>query len=134
HPDSGSWAGFRRHTEWLTMATKRDFYEVLGVKRDASDKDVRQAYRRLARKFHPDLNPNDKKAEDSFKEISGAYEVLSDKEKRAKYDRYGHVFAYSEQVEAARAAGGGGAYLRSDVLHELDVLFGGAGDCSGSVV
>jgi DnaJ-class molecular chaperone len=110
------------------MATKRDFYEVLGVKRDASDKEIRQAYRRLARKFHPDLNPNDKQAEESFKEISSAYEVLSDKEKRDKYDRYGHDWAYAEQAEAARAAGGGGGfYSRTYDFSDLDDLFGGGG-------
>jgi DnaJ-class molecular chaperone len=112
------------------MATKRDYSEVLGVKRDASEKEIRQAYRRLARKYHPDLNPNDKQAEDSFKEISSAYEVLSDKEKRAKYDRYGHDFAFAEQAEAARAAsgGGGGFYSsRSYDFSDLDDLFGGGG-------
>jgi curved DNA-binding protein len=114
------------------MATKRDYYEVLGVKRDASDKEIRQAYRRLARKFHPDLNPNDKQAEEGFKEISSAYEVLSDKEKRAKYDRYGHDFAYAEQAEAARAAGGaGGFYTRSYDFGDLDDLFGGGGGFGG---
>src|SRR5947207_14003598 len=108
--------------------TKRDFYEVLGVKRGASDKEIRQAYRRLARKYHPDLSPNDKAAEESFKEISTAYEVLSDKEKRAKYDRYGHDWAFAEQAEAARAAGGGsggGAYYsRSYDFSDLNDLFG----------
>src|ERR1044071_1833548 len=115
------------------MATKRDYYEVLGIKRDASEKEIRQAYRRLARKFHPDLNPNDKAAEESFKEISSAYEVLSDKEKRAKYDRYGHDWAYAEQAEAARAAGGGSyAYTRSYDFTDLDDLFGNAGGFGGS--
>jgi len=111
------------------MANKRDYYEVLGVKRDASEKEIRQAYRRLARKFHPDLNPNDTQAEESFKEISSAYEVLSDKEKRAKYDRYGHDFAFAEQAEAARAASGagGGFHSRSYDFADLDDLFGGGG-------
>src|SRR4051812_5034657 len=109
--------------------TKRDFYDVLGIKRGASDKEIRQAYRRLARKYHPDLNPNDKAAEESFKEISSAYEVLSDKEKRAKYDRYGHDFAFAEQAEAARAASGagGGFHSRSYDFADLDDLFGGGG-------
>ncbi len=107
------------------MATKRDFYDVLGVKRSASDKEIRQAYRKLARKFHPDLNPNDKKAEESFKEISSAYEVLSDKESRSKYDRYGHDWAFAEQAEAARAAGGGGFYSRTYDVSDLGDLFGG---------
>jgi curved DNA-binding protein len=112
------------------MATKRDYYEVLGVKRDASDKEIRQAYRRLARKYHPDLNPNDKGSEDSFKGISAAYEVLSDKEKRAKYDRYGHDWAHAEQAEAARAASGAGGGFHSRTSYDfsdLDDLFGGGG-------
>lgn len=72
------------------MAVKfRDYYEVLGVKREATDEQIRQAYRKLARKYHPDLNPNDKTAEEKFKEINEAYEVLSDKDKRKKYDRLG---------------------------------------------
>lgn len=87
-------------------ATKRDYYEVLGVGRGASEKEIRQAYRKLARKYHPDLNPNDKTAEARFKEIGEAYEVLSDAEKRAKYDRYGHDWQLREQQEeAARKAG-----------------------------
>ena len=72
------------------MATKtRDYYEVLGVKRDASDDDVKKAYRKLARKFHPDLNPGDKTAEQRFKELQEAYDVLSDPEDRKLYDQYG---------------------------------------------
>src|SRR3954465_10667329 len=108
--------------------TKRDFYDVLGIKRGASDKEIRQADRRLARKYHPDLNPNDKAAEESFKEISSAYEVLSDKEKRAKYDRYGHDWAFAEQAEAARAAGGGGGfYSRTYDASNFEDIFGGGG-------
>jgi DnaJ-class molecular chaperone len=84
----------------------RDYYDILGVGRNASDKEIRQAYRKLARKFHPDVNPNDKSAEAKFKEIGEAYEVLSDAEKRAKYDRYGHNWRQIEaQEEAARQAG-----------------------------
>jgi len=86
--------------------TKRDYYEILGVGRNASEKDIRAAYRKLARKYHPDLNPNDKTAEAKFKEIGEAYEVLSDPQKRAKYDRYGHDWQMREaQEEAARKAG-----------------------------
>lgn len=85
---------------------KRDYYEVLGVGRSAPEKEIRQAYRKLARKFHPDVNPNDKNAEPKFKEIGEAYEVLSDKDKRAKYDRWGHNWQQMEQQEqAARKAG-----------------------------
>jgi DnaJ-class molecular chaperone len=72
------------------MATKtRDYYEVLGVKRDASDDEIKKAYRKLARKFHPDLNPGDKGAEDQFKQLQAAYDVLSDAENRKLYDQYG---------------------------------------------
>jgi curved DNA-binding protein len=70
---------------------RRDLYSVLGVSKSASDKEIRQAYRRLAREHHPDVNPDDKAAESRFREISEAYEVLSDKQKRAQYDRFGHV-------------------------------------------
>jgi curved DNA-binding protein len=71
------------------MAETKDLYALLGVARTATEDEIRKAYRKLARKFHPDVNPNDKKAEDRFKEISLAYEVLSDKEKRARYDEFG---------------------------------------------
>lgn len=70
---------------------KRDFYDVLGVKKDATAEEVKKAYRKLARKYHPDVNPGDKASEEKFKELSEAYEVLSDKEKRANYDSYGHA-------------------------------------------
>ncbi|MCX6125425.1 MAG: DnaJ domain-containing protein, partial [Proteobacteria bacterium] len=69
---------------------KRDFYEILDVERTASGPDIKAAYRKLAMKYHPDRNPGDKAAEDRFKEASAAYEVLSDTEKRARFDRYGH--------------------------------------------
>src|SRR6266545_3067636 len=81
---------------------RRDYYDVLGVPRSASEKDIRQAYRKLARQYHPDLNPNDKQAEARFKEIGQAYEVLGDSEKRKLYDRWGHDF---EKIEQARKAG-----------------------------
>lgn len=69
---------------------RKDYYDVLGVKKDASEKDIKSAYRKLARKFHPDVNPNDPQAETRFKEIGEAYDVLSDPDKRSKYDRFGH--------------------------------------------
>src|SRR5207253_8424884 len=71
----------------------RDYYEVLGVKREASDDEIKKAYRRLARQYHPDRNPGDKQAEANFKEVQEAYDVLSDKAKRERYDRFGHAGA-----------------------------------------
>ena len=73
------------------MAEKRDYYEVLGVSKNASDDEIKKAYRKLAVKYHPDKNPGDKEAEAKFKEISEAHEVLSDKQKRARYDQFGHA-------------------------------------------
>ena len=73
------------------MADKRDYYEVLGVDRNASQSDIKKAYRKLAKKYHPDTNPGDKEAEAKFKEASEAYEVLSDSEKKAQYDQFGHA-------------------------------------------
>ena len=73
------------------MGTKRDYYEILGVGRSATDDDLKASYRKLALKFHPDRNPGDKNAEESFKEAAEAYEVLRDPEKRVLYDQYGHA-------------------------------------------
>ena len=83
------------------MASK-DYYNILGVKRSASEQEIKQAYRRLARKHHPDVNSGDKSAEAKFKEINKAYEVLSDKENRKKYDKYGDQWQYADQFEQAR--------------------------------
>ncbi len=79
----------------------KNYYDILGIKKDATEKEVKQAYRRLARKYHPDVNPGDKGAEDKFKEINEAYEVLSDKDDRKKYDRYGDKWKYADQFEQA---------------------------------
>ena len=73
-----------------SLSEKRDYYEVLGVSKDADAKEIKKAYRKLAMKYHPDKNPGDKAAEEKFKEINEAYEVLSDEEKRSTYDRFGH--------------------------------------------
>jgi molecular chaperone DnaJ len=83
---------------------KRDYYEVLGVGRDAGEEEIKKAYRKLALKFHPDRNPNDKAAEESFKEVGEAYEVLCEPQKRAAYDQYGHA-AFDPRSRASRGAG-----------------------------
>ena len=90
----------------------KDFYDVLGIKRDASDKEVRSAYRKLARKYHPDVSPNDKSAETRFKEATAAFEVLSDADKRKKYDRYGDQWEHAEQIEEMRKQQSAGGWAR----------------------
>src|SRR4030095_9235535 len=84
------------------MANKQDYYEILGVKRDAKPEEIKKAYRRLARKYHPDVNPGDKGAEERFKLTSEAHDVLSDPKKRSIYDRFG---SYSDNLADAAARG-----------------------------
>lgn len=100
---------------------KRDYYEVLGVSKTASDDEIKKAYRKLAIKYHPDKNPGDKQAEESFKEAAEAYEVLSNQQKRQQYDRFGHA-------GMGGAAGGGGAYgggmNMEDIFNQFGDIFG----------
>lgn len=107
------------------MAEKRDYYEVLGLEKGASDDEVKKAYRKLAKQYHPDLHPDDKEAEARFKEINEAYEVLSDAEKRAKYDQYGHA-AFDPNAGFGGADGGFGGF--GDIFSDI---FGGFGDIFG---
>jgi molecular chaperone DnaJ len=108
------------------MATKRDYYEILEVTRTATGDEVKRSYRKLAVKFHPDKNPGNPAAEESFKEISEAYDVLMDTDKRSAYDRFGH--AAFAQGGAARG-GGGGFHDPFDIFREV---FGGAGGAGGA--
>src|SRR5512142_1279066 len=89
----------------MASSPKHEYYETLGVERKASADDVRKAYRKLARKFHPDLNPGDKSAEERFKNVQEAYDILSDPKKRQMYDQYGF---YSENGFAGAGPGGPG--------------------------
>ena len=112
--------------------SKRDYYEVLGVAKTAGDDELKKAYRKLAMKFHPDRNPGDKSAEEKFKEANEAYEVLTDGNKRAVYDKYGH--------EGMQRGGGGGgdfgggfADIFGDVFSDIFGGGGGRGGLGGGV-
>src|SRR5881394_4636234 len=100
--------------------SKRDYYEILGVDRNASEEEIKKNYRKLAIKFHPDKNPGDKTAEEKFKEIGEAYEALSDPQSRAAYDQYGHA-AFDPRM---RRGAGSGFHDPFDIFREA---FGGSG-------
>jgi curved DNA-binding protein len=109
----------------------RDYYEVLGVKRDASEEEIRKAYRKLARQHHPDRNPGDKQAAARFKEVQEAYDVLGDKDKRAQYDRFGHMpegmGGFPWGAGGGGGPGGAGGQIDPAVLQEILKRFGGMG-------
>ena len=101
--------------------SKRDFYEILGVAKTASAEEIKKAYRKVAMKFHPDRNPGDKSAEEKFKEAAEAYEILSDTDKKAQYDRYGHAGVSGQ----GRGGHGGGAGMNmEDIFSQFGDIFG----------
>jgi DnaJ-class molecular chaperone len=102
----------RLHLELENQVLATNYYETLGVSRSATDKEIRSAYRKLARKLHPDVNPNDKASESRFKEVNAAFEVLSDADKRKKYDRYGDNWEHADELERAQRARGSSPYTR----------------------
>ena len=101
------------------MSNKRDYYEVLGVSKNADEAEIKKAYRKLALKYHPDKNPDDASAEEKFKEAAEAYEVLSNAEKKAQYDRFGHA-------GMGGASGFGGGMNMDDIFSQFGDIFGGA--------
>jgi molecular chaperone DnaJ len=109
---------------------KRDYYEVLGVSRDATEDEIKKAYRKLARKYHPDVNKEDKDAAEKFKEINEAYEVLKDPEKRARYDQFGHAGVGQGGFDAGDFGGFGGfggfGDFGSDIFDDIFDIFGGS--------
>ncbi|MBE6599455.1 MAG: molecular chaperone DnaJ, partial [Ruminococcaceae bacterium] len=105
------------------MADKRDYYEVLGVDKSADEGSIKKAYRQLAKKYHPDMNPGDAEAEAKFKEVNEAYDILSDPDKKAKYDQYGH--AAFDPASGGGAGFGGFGDFGFDINDIFSSFFGG---------
>jgi len=104
------------------MSSKRDYYEVLGIAKNASDEEIKKAYRKKAIKYHPDKNPGNKEAEEKFKEAAEAYEILSNTEKRQRYDQFGHA---GVNGAAGNDFGGGGGFSMDDIFSQFGDIFGG---------
>lgn len=113
------------------MAEKRDYYEVLGLQKGASEADIKKAFKTMARKYHPDLHPGDKEAEEKFKEINEAYSVLNDPEKKARYDQFGHAGVDPNYGAGGEGGFGGFSGGFSDVGDIFDSIFGGFGGFGG---
>ena len=111
----------------MNMAEKRDYYEVLGVERNANADEIKKAYRKAAIKYHPDKNPGDKEAEEKFKEAAEAYDVLSNQDKRARYDQFGHAGMGGAAGGGAGGFGGfgGGGFSMEDIFSQFGDIFGG---------
>ena len=109
------------------MAEKRDYYEVLGLQKGASDDEIKKAFRKMAMKYHPDKNPGDKEAEEKFKQVNDAYGVLSDPDKKSKYDRFGHA-----GVDPSAGFGGGaGGFSGFGGFEDIFDMFTGGGGFGG---
>ncbi len=114
------------------MADKRDYYEVLGISKGASDDEIKKAHRKLAKKYHPDLNKDNPEAAEKFKELNEAYEMLSDKDKRAKYDQFGFAGVDPNYGGGGGGFGGFGGFDMGDLGGIFDAFFGGGGGSSRS--
>lgn len=108
------------------MASKRDYYETLGVEKSATQQEIKKAYRKVALKFHPDRNPDDKASEEKFKEAAEAYEILSDENKKARYDRYGHA-GVDPNMRGGGGFGGSGGMTMDDIFSQFGDIFGDSG-------